>query len=263
MIKIKIGKNYYRGVYRWDDITLSAFCKLASIPMPEGYEKYIVADGMDDESFLEVILSLSDNQIQESFPAYYRQVIKCLSNIPQHKIDILPAEEVNYLYEFYFKPFVLSLVYNAPVEYFAGQIKPYEPMSFPSFWIGWNKFYVPKTVNILGHEFALYEEPIITYSEAFDIFKGMKIAREDAERLALFMAIYCRKKGEKYNQKKAIERQGVFMKAPMSVVWMVFFCIVRQLPDSSMITQLFGSLPNRMEKTVQRMKDLKDSAVVV
>lgn len=267
MITIKIIKKKYKGVYSWNDITLQRFCDLAAIPMPDGYEAFILADGKFDveniDQYIEAVSKITDKQIKEDFPAYYRKVIECLSNIPYVKIALMSTEEVNDLYEYYFKPFVISLLYHIPVIHFMGQIKQYEPQQIKSFRIGFNRFRLPETVNIMDQDIPLINEPIITYSEASDIFKGMKVSRDDVKRLALFMAIYCRKKGEKYIEQKTVKREQLFMKVPMSVVWSVFFYTVRRLPDSSMIIQLFGKLPKQIQELRDQVRIYKDLAVVV
>jgi hypothetical protein len=259
VLKITVNNKRYKGVYSWSDITLQQFCNLAAIPMPEGYEAYILADGKfsveNIDQYIEAVSKITEKQIIEDFPAYYRQVIQCLSNVPVHKLTL---DQVNDLYEYYFKPFVLSLLYHAPVIHFMGEIKQYEPEPVKSIKIGLQTFRVPETVRIMDQDIPLANEPIISYTDASDIYKGMKVSKEDVNRLALFMAIYCRKKGEVYNDRKALERQSLFMTVPMSKVWSVFFYTVRRLPDSSMITLLFGRLPKQIREVRERVRVYRD-----
>lgn len=253
MIKITINGKKYKGVYSWDDLSLSKFCEVAAIPMPEGYESYILADGKFTpdkvDEYVEAVSQITEDQLK-AFPVYYRKVISCLTNIPD-SLEI-PTERVEELYEYYLKPFIVSLLYHVPVINYFGQIKQYEPVKCRSFNIGLQTFRLPDTVRILDQDIPLANESILTYSEASDIFRGMKISKDDVNRLALFMAIYCRKKGEAYDEKKVLERKDLFMKAPMSVVWSVFFCTIRRLPDYSMITLLYGSLPKSIREVVHQ-----------
>lgn len=266
MIKITLNKKTYKGAYRWDDITLRKFCDLAAIKMPEGYEAYILADGKFDveniDQYIEAVSKITDNQVNEDFPAYYRKVIECLTNIPYKKIALMSTEEVNDLYEYYFKPFVISLLYHTPVIHFMGQIKQYEPELVKKIRIGLRIFRLPESVNIMDQDIPLANEPIITYSEASDIFKGMKVSRDDVKRLALFMAIYCRKKGEQYNERKTLERQELFMKVPMSIVWSVFFYTIQRLPDSSLTIRLFGRLPKSLTEVVSGVRTYQSLVAV-
>ena len=267
MIRIRIGRGKFKGVYRWEDITLQRFCDLAAIPMPEGYGAYILADGKfsveNIDQYIESVSKITDKQIKEDFPAYYRSVVKCLTNIPDKILIEIDNEKIGDLYEYYFKPFVVSLLYHTPVIHFMGQITQYEPPQIKVFRKGLSFYYLPQTVHIMDQDIPLANEPIITYTEASDIFQGMKISKDDVKRLALFMAIYCRKLGERYNEKNVLKRQGLFMKAPMSVVWSVFFYTIRRLPDSSLIILLFGRLPRQLQEIVSQVRDYKSMAVGV
>jgi len=255
MIKITLNGKKYKGVYSWKDIDLSTFCILASIKMPEGYEDYVIADGKFStetiDNYIQVVSKITDKQLNEDFPEYYRKVISCLSNVPAKKLTL---DQVNDLYDWYFKPFVISLIYHTPVIHFMGQVQQYEPEQIRSFRVGFNRFYVPESITISGQQIPMANEPIITYTEASDVFKGMKVSKDDVKRLSLFMAIYCRKKNERYDERKALERQSLMMKVPMSIVWAVFFYTVRRLPDSTLITQLFGKLPKQIHEKVQAVR---------
>jgi len=267
MIKITINGKRYKGCYSWDDLTLSRFCDLAAIPIPDGYKQYIIADGkftpdnqQSVDEYSEALAAITDEQLNVQFPAYYRKVIYCLSNIPE-SVE-LPDNLVHDLYESYFKPFVVSLLYRTPVIYFYSQLKGYEPNRIRSFNIGLRKFYLPEVVNITGQDVPLANESIQSYTEASDIFKGINFT-SDLSKLALFMAIYCRKKGEAYDERKVIERKYLFMKAPMSVVWSVFFCTIRRLPDFMSISLLFGSLPRTLQDSVSEVRTYRSMAHVV
>lgn len=263
MIRITVGKKKFKGIYRWDEITLQKYSELAAIPMPDGYETFIIADGNFTseriEEYVAAVEKLTDEQINVTFPAYYRKVISCLSNIPL-RFKLSP-EQVTDLYEFYFKPFVLSLTYHTPVIYFMGIIRDFEPEPVKSFRIGLRRFYLPESLELGGESIPLAREPIISYSEASDIFRGMKVGREDVSRLSLFMAIYCRGKGKKYNERKVLRRKELFNRVPMSIVWQVFFYTVRRLPDYTGIIRLFGKLPKSVKESVSAVRDYQSLAV--
>jgi hypothetical protein len=188
--------------------------------------------------------------------------VECLTDIPFTKIRQLTDEQIEYVYNNYLKPFVLTLIYHVPVTYFMGQIMEFEPDPVKRIRIGLQTFYLPEVVNIMGQDIPLAKEPIITYTEASDIFRGMKISKDDVNRLNMFMSIYCRKKGEKYNEQKALERQDLFMRVPMSVVWSVFFYTVQRLINSLASIRLFGRLPKSIREVVDQVRDYKNMAVV-
>jgi len=259
MIKITINGKKYKGCYSWDDLTLSRFCDLAAIPIPDGYKDFIIADGKftpdnqkSVDEYVEAVTAITEDQLNIQFPEYYRKVIYCLSNIPQ-SIQ-LPDNLTHDLYEFYFKPFVVSILYHTPLIHFYGELKQYEPNIIRSFNIGLQKFYLPQAVNVMGQNVPLKNESILTYAEASDVFRGMKLTADDINKLALFMAIYCRKRGEEYDERNVLQRKDLFMKAPMSVVWSVFFCIIRRLPSSMSFSLLSGNLRRSLRESVSEVR---------
>jgi hypothetical protein len=262
LIRITVNKKKYKGVYRWEDLTLQRFCDLAAIAMPPGYEAYILADGKFDSQdqksidyFCDVVSKLTDKELKEDFPAYYRKVINCLTDIPLRVINELDNEKVENLYEYYLKPFVCSLLYHFPVIRFMGQITQYEPQQIKVFRLGGRFYYLPQSITLDGQEIPLANEPILSYSEASDIFRDMKVSKDDVNRLAQFMAIYCRRFNEPYSDKNVLERQHLFMQAKMSVVWGVFFYTCERISASSTIIRLFGSLP----KAIHEVREAVDS----
>ena len=85
MIRITINGGKYKGVYSWGDMSLALFCDLASIPIPEGYKEFILADGKFNhdnqatvDSYIEIAAKIKESQLDKEFPAYYRKVINCL-----------------------------------------------------------------------------------------------------------------------------------------------------------------------------------------
>jgi hypothetical protein len=266
VIRITIGKKRYKGVYRWDDITLKQFCDLAAIPMPQAYEAYILADGKFDvenlDQYIAAVSKITEKELSEDFPAYYRKVIAYLTNIPIKVISELDNEKVCDLYEYYFKPFVVSLLYHSPVIHFMGQLINYEPPAKEFFRVKWRTYYFPRSVMIDGQFIPLAGEPIITYAEACDQFRGMKVSREDVKRLAIFMAIYCRRLGERYDEENVLKRQELFMCVPMSIVWGVFFYTLRRMPGSELTTRFFGNLPRQIPEIVQAVKTYKSMEIV-
>lgn len=269
MITIHVHKKRYKGIYGWDDITLRQFSELAMIEMPPKYEAFILADGNIDagkkesiDYFIKIASEIGDKELDEVFPAYYRQVISVLTDIPDNILSEASAEAVTELYDNYFKPFVMSLVYHVPVDRVMGNIIEYTPPYPRSFRIGVNRFYLPRTVRIMDQDIPLANEPIISYTEAGDIFRNMRISKDDVKRLSLFMAIYCRKRREQYNERTVLKRADLFMQIRMSIVWSVFFYTARRLPDAILITRLFGGLPRPVREVVSRVRGYKSSAIV-
>jgi len=267
MIVIKVNRKRYKGVYGWDDITLKLFSELAMIEMPPKYEAFILAHGnMDTEKkesidyFIKVASEISDKELNIAFPAYYKKVIQCLTNIPDSVLSRATSDDITDLYDKYFKHFVVSLIYHVPVERLLGRTVEYIPPYPRSFRIGGERFYLPLTIRIMDQDIPLANEPIISYTEASDIFRNMRISKDDVKRLALFMAIYCRKRREKYDEKTVLQRSEQFMATKMSIVWSVFFYTVRRMPDAVLTTRLFGDLPRPIREIVSQVRTYKSMA---
>jgi hypothetical protein len=261
MITITINKKKYRGIYNWKDITLEKFSQLSAIPIPEKYEAFILADGKFEhgiDAYVDEISKIGDYELNIVFPDFYKKVILCLTNIPESLVNILTTEQVNDLYDYYFKPFILTLIYHIPVINFMAKIERYQPEDIKSFRIGFHKYYLPKTVRLDDQDIELFDEPVISYLEAADLFRGIKITKEDIKRLSRFMAIYCRRKGEQYDESRVLERQNLFMKAPMSVVWSVFFYTSRRLTDYTGTIRLF-SQGRQIQEVVQLARLYKNT----
>jgi|GEM_PF-4088023 len=269
MIIIRVNKKKYKGVYGWDDISLKLFSELAMIEMPPKYEAFILAHGSIDaekkesiDHFIRTASEITDKELNEIFPGYYRKVIRCLTNIPDDILSNASVDDITGLYDKYFKPFILSLIYHVPVDNLFGKVVEYIPPYPGSFKVGSQRFYLPKTIRIMDQDIPLANEPIISYTEAGDIFRNMRISKDDVKRLALFMAIYCRKRGEKYNEKTVLERSDLFMNVKMSIVWSVFFYTVRRMHDAVLIIRLFGDLPRPIREIVYQARTYKNSVIV-
>ena len=270
MIQIKIGKRKYKGIYSWDNMTLGRFCELASIEIPGRYEEFIKADNKYDpekkesiDYYIDFVSGLTTEELDVIFPDYFRKVIKVLSDIPDKKIESLTPDNIRELYEYYFKPFVMSIIFHEPLCYVMGQIRAYQPFIRKSFRVGLRRFYLPETVNVMGQDVPLQKEPVISYLEASEIYRGIHLSRTNLQNLAMFMGIYCRKRREKYNEKNVLRRQSLFMQVPMSVVWGVFFYTLQRLPGYIESIRLFGSLPKEIVEQKRLARTYKSMAAVV
>jgi len=269
MIVIRVNRKKYKGVYGWDDISLKLFSELAMIEMPPKYEAFILAHGsMEAENsesidyFIKAASEITDKELNNDFPAFYREVIGCLTDIPVDILNEATNEDITDLYDKYFKSFIVSLIYHVPVDRLYGRITEYIPPYPKSFRIGRYRFYLPQTIHIMDQDIPLANEPIISYTEAGDIFRNMRISKDDVKRLALFMAIYCRKRGERYDERTVLKRSELFMNVKMSIVWSVFFYTVRRMPDAVLIIRLFGDLPKPIQEIVSQVRTYKSMATV-
>ena len=258
MITIRIGNKKYKGIYSWDDISIKQFSTLAAVSIPEKYRDYELADGSYDPdkpdsvvTYANIIENLTSKDLSDVFPDYYRSVICVLTNIPESVINTLSVDRITEIYE-HVKPFVLSLIYHAPVTYNMGVIEPYEAPMLKSFRVGMNKFYFPKSLHVNGQDYPLFSETAGAYTEASDTLGTMTFNKDDIKRFAQFMAIYCRKRKERYSDNIVLKREKIFLNVPMSIVWSVFFYTLKQVPFYTSVTQLFGNRQRSLQEVVSQ-----------
>jgi len=259
MIRIQLGKKRYHGVYLWRDMTLEQYILLAGIQIPERYQKYALSNERLDyarkeslDQYIDAIQEITEEDLTVTFPNFYRRVIESLSDMPHNEATKLKDDQAAQIFDFYFRPFVLSLIFNTPVVSLFGQIRDYEPETRKLIRIGRHFYHFPKTLIIQGEEMPLAKELIVTYAEACDLFrKAGGFTREDIGSLPLLMAIYCRRQGEEYEEKRSLERIEIFKKATMDQVWSLFFYTSKRLPGSGSFTLLFLTVPKAITKVAR------------
>lgn len=264
MIRIQIGRKKYKGAYLWSDITLEQYITLAGIPIPAKYQNYVLTNERFDynkketvDQYMDAIAEFTEEDLTVTFPEFYKRVIKVLTDIPPEEIKGLEEEQITQIYDYHLRPFVLSLIYNTPVVSLFGKIKEYEAPMMKRIRIGSRIYHFPESVRIQGEDIPLAKEPIITYSEACDLFiKSGGFTREDIASLPLLMAIYCRRKGEPYDERKSLERKDIFRKATMDQVWSLFFYTSQRLYASGNFTLLFSAIPKPITKIARAVRTL-------
>jgi hypothetical protein len=263
MIKIGFGKLKFNLIDRWSELSLERFIELSEIEIPaklmELYNlsaKLSIAEGHELEA-----LTNQWNQLNESitfednvktFPEYYGKVIFVLSDANIETIDHIPSETREQIYSSVLKGFVLSLLYLNPVDMINGEIKPYTPASMDDFLIDNQTFLFPGTLKIMGEKVKFAREPIISFAEACDIdIVNNTLATEGIKKLPLFMAIYCRRKGESYSEMKVLERTELMQRCSMDIVWALFFYIGKSMQKFMIDTILSLKVPeNQAEQAL-------------
>jgi len=267
VIRIQIGRNNYKGAYLWSDITLEQYITLAGIPIPAKYQNYVLVNERFDsnkketvDQYMDAITEFTEEDLTVTFPEFYKRIIKVLTTIPLEEINRMKEEQITQVYDYHLRPFVLSLIYNTPVISLFGAIKEYEAPMMKRIRIGARIYHFPETVRIQGEEIPLAKEPIITYSEACDLFRESGgFTKQDIASLPLLMAIYCRPKGEAYNEKRSLERQDIFRKARMDQVWSLFFYTSQRLYGSGNFTLLFSAIPKAIKTIARNARTLATS----
>jgi len=252
MIIITIDSKPYHAVYRWEDLSLGKFIELSRIEMPEKLKAlYVTSASMNTpdardkkkarEGYKIASEAILPADLRKHFPEYYGKVIGLLSDIPKEVIDIMDAELRATLYDNYFKGFVMSLVYNSPVDILGGKIIEYNPPEVTSFEIGGEEFFFPESLKIGGDLVPMAHESILSFSEASEIDLAIQdLMDEGVSKFPLFMAVYCRKKNEQYSEGMVLEREPLFNNVTMDIAWSLFFYTGKLITALSRSLALFS-----------------------
>jgi hypothetical protein len=268
MIKGKLNNIEFEFVDRWSELTLSLFIKIANIEVPPKLMAMEIANirivsavTKKEKEKAEKELTEAENAILEDdiikhFPIYYGKLLEVLID-NKEAVDMINWKDRTSIYEFNIKQFVLSMILENPVQSLNNKLVPYSPKEIEFFNVGKEKFYMPESVRLFGEIVPMGNEPIISFSESVD----MDLARQGLidggiNKLAFFMAVYCRKKGEKYNQQNTIARQDLFNDLTMDVVWSVFFYIAK-LTSESMKTLAYFSKVLELEERTKLVRQAK------
>jgi hypothetical protein len=255
VISIEAGGKKYRGPYLWKDISLGQYIALAGVKIPEKYQQFVVTNSKFDSSkqetvdnYLAELEGFTDQELTVEFPAFYKKVIATLTDIPPYLLRKMSAEKATEIYDNFFRPFLLSQIYNTPVVSLFAKIKDYEPPFTRRIRLRGKYFYFPETVQIQEEDQPLAKEPILTFAEACDLFKNSGgFSRNEIPSLVFLLAIYCRPRGEEYSEEKMLSRIELFKTASMDATWSLFFYTCRRLHGSANFTRLFSSLPKTIK----------------
>jgi len=263
MRRVEIRGKWYQACSEWEDLTLEQFIKLSQIDVPAKLERLWIASSqlhVEDkkekekaqDEYKQANEAITERDYVKVFPEYYGKVIQELTEIPAKIVDLMHPDIRVDLFDNLLRGFVLSLVYSAPVIIKNNEADLYEPKDIKSFKIDGEKYYFPKSLRLYGDVIPMADEEVAPFAEAADIDLAIRELRRDGVlRFPLFMGIYCRKEGEQYEEKIALQRAEIFKKVDMSIVWSLFFCIV-QLTRTSQ-TSIQKSLIHVQRKIEARM----------
>ena len=253
MIPWKIRGQVYQACSEWEDITLEKFIELSTIEIPAKLERLWIAstqlnvDGKKAKKAANIEYEAANNDMVERdlikiFPEYYGKILNLLTNIPPEVINELHGDVRTEMFDSTLRAFVLSLLYSHPIVIKKADVEMYTPPEIDKFKLDGEEYHFPKSLKLYGDVIPMANEKMITFAEAADIDLAIRELRSDGVvRFPLFMGIYCRKEGDVYDEKIALERAETFKKASMSVVWSLFFCI----------EQLTVSLQSYIQKSLQ------------
>lgn len=251
MTVIEINGTNYQAITAWEELGLSKFVELCNLPMPERLLE-LFKNINDKEKYDQAFDQVTYEDNVKTFPEYFGHVIEILSDVPRELIDLIDWEQRTAIYYAVFHVFALSSVHSFPLYKPTNEVVPYEPDEKEFFEHEGERYYYPKTLRLSGIEVPLAGESIITFTEASDILKAWReMSERGAEHIALIAAIYCRKKGEEYDETKAMERAVAFANLPMDVYWRLFFCIQKQV--LKLASDIQTSITRQMEEKERRL----------
>ena len=236
MIGWKIRGKVYQACSEWKDLTLEKFIELSQIEIPPKLERLWTASAQLDVDGKKAKLAakaeyeatnddMTERDLIKVFPEYYGKILNLLTDIPLDVIELLHGDVRTEMFDSTLRAFVLSLIYSHPIVIKNTDVEMYTPEPIEKFELGGEEYHFPKSLKLYDEIIPMADEKTITFAEAADIDLAIRELRSDGViRFPLFMGIYCRKEGEVYSEKTALERAEKFKKADMSIVWALFFC---------------------------------------
>ncbi len=230
MINFDYNGKVYKGRDQWSEITLADYLSLVRLAIPDKLRAYYISLGKLNEenpesvaAFEASLADITEREWVKEFPLFYGKVIALLSDIPVESLHYTTRSEI---YDRFFRHFIMTACYDIPMMQADGKLIEYMGEEMSSFEFEGETYYFPPSLRLLGEVVPMYDEEAVTFCEAADIELSMRsLADEGVEKFALVAAIYCRKKGEKYDEAVALERGERFKNLPMNVIWSLFFYI--------------------------------------
>ena len=258
MITFTIDEKEFHAPRDWSEITLGKFIQLCNIPIPEKLRNLWIAsatDPPDDEAYKKADKVIGVEETVKIFPGYFGEVIGCLTDLPQEIIDRLDGALREQFFNNHLRHFIYSIFAKYPVHLVDGKLEMYDPEYKTSFVLNDVVYYLPRDLKVYGDTIPLGFEKAITFAEASDIEVALRnMAEGAADRLPMFVAIYCRPEETEYTEAGTLEREKLFMDLPMEEVWRVFFCIYRQLGKYQNFIQEYSK--RVVEVTAERLQVL-------
>ncbi len=221
MVELLINKKKYKGIEKWSEMDSSFASKLYSISIPEKLKQYYkVTIDDDDEKTNKFLLTINEEDLIKIFPTYYGEVIQFMFSIPSEVMEKIKPNDRTWVFDTFCRTFILG------VHFVPNMVKS----DFEYIQCGDEKLYPPESKYVLGQEVPMYEESAMSFAESADLqLNSDKFTGGMFEVAPNLISILCRPKGEKYNEKKSLERAEKLKDVKMDVVWDVFFCLVEYL----------------------------------
>jgi hypothetical protein len=255
MLRLEFEEGVYEGPENWSEVTLGQFIELCNVKIPEKLRALWVASAKDDDDeYQKVSDQIGVPEVEKIFPEYYGKMMALLTTIPGDVIERIHGPAREQFFNLHLRYLIYSSFARYPVHVVDGKLEMYDPDPVEKFELDGVEYYLPKSLKVYGEVIPMGKEQAITFAEASDIEVALReMAEGAANRLPMFVAIYCREKGKKYDEDETLRRAEKFNELGMDHVWRVFFCIYRQLTRLQNYTP--GYLREAEQKLVEKLEN--------
>jgi len=212
MIKLKINKKTYKIATTWKDVAFDGFV------MFEVNDKINAIYKATPEKREALILALTEDELHNTLPDFYRQAIKSFSNIPMRVLNKMQWDIVTHIYNTIVEPLVYDIVT------FGFQLHVMK---------GTNRFkrrLLPSDAQYLNEAIPLHKATALQFCEANDI-----ITQKNIKALGLLPIIYTEKQ---MNESRILKRFNK-LKCTYDEILNVFFYICTRLTMCAKNTQTY------------------------
>lgn len=203
-MKVKINNQIYKVKTKWPELTIADAIALSEIELPEGLQDYF-------EKGAEV----SELQAYKTFPAYYGECLKVLSEIPTEVIDKISPIDRTWLFKEMIMNVALGVAFGYPIGH---EDQPFEGVEIDGV-----KYFYPDKVTINGKEVPFYDVSTKQFAEMADFMGTLATMNEKKwQSIAMLMAIVLLPEGETYSEAAVLQRVELFKGVKMNLVWDFF-----------------------------------------
>ena len=222
MIKFKVNGKSYNLKNTWSEITIADGIKLSELELPKALQKAEI----QNSDLLEI----------ESIN-FAKSVLEILSGCKD--FENTHAGDVVYFFKSVLQ-IALDVFNLSPVSFM-----PEMPVSFT---FENEVYYYPTSQEFEGALIPATNLDAVSFCESANLLSSLNdVKKEGLKQMPLFIACYCKKQGEQFDQFVALERSKKFINLPMTVAWEVFFCMAHFL--TSQVAAIQESLKKENRRT--------------
>ena len=249
MIVFTVNKTEYNLKYQWSEITIGEAERIMQLPISTPHQLLHNAINLDlKKGVTDKDGNLVYNHYQAQLKAmqpkdwiemvdYMRKVIAILCNISTNTLENISYDDINHLITYgNLYTLIKDLQNGYPTMDSKVEIRY-------SFRYKGHTYYLPTDRDLMNDVQPAWEETSQT------LIEGLNLDKMGVEGLSGLVAIFARRKGEKYSESKAIERAKHFKELDMQTAWSVFFSL-SELRSTSLriINSFLGSqVPNTVK----------------